>query len=201
MGKLVVSEFISLDGVIEDPGGGESTDFGGWTFQFPAPEGQVAKWEELVAADAQLLGRVTYEGFAEAWPAMVEVTGEFGAKMNGMPKFVVSTTLDTAAWNNSTVVNGDLAAIVADLKARFSRCGRRVPPRDLPDRPGAGQEALQGRRSADHPRAGGIALPRTRRPAARLSAGPLITGYAHEKAPRSHGSRGSSRVRPEGFEA
>jgi dihydrofolate reductase len=120
MGKLVVSEFISLDGVIEDPGGGESTDFGGWTFQFPAPEGQVVKWEELVAADAQLLGRVTYEGFAEAWPAMAEVTGEFGAKMNGMPKFVVSTTLDTATWNNSTVVNGDLAEIVADLKARFS---------------------------------------------------------------------------------
>ena len=94
MGKLVVTEFISLDGVIEDPGGAEDYEHGGWTFKFDSGEaGGAFKFEELQAADAQLLGRVTYEGFAKAWPTM-EGTGEFGEKMNSMPKFVVSKTLD-----------------------------------------------------------------------------------------------------------
>ena len=120
MGKLVVSEFISLDGVIEDPGGAEGTAFGGWTFRFPADDGQKFKFEELMASDVQLFGRVTYEEFAAAWPAMEETTGEFGAKMNAMPKVVVSTTLADPAWKNTTVDRGDdLLGLVADLKQRY----------------------------------------------------------------------------------
>jgi hypothetical protein len=76
MGKLVVTEFITLDGIIEDPGGSEGTKRGGWSFRHPAPEGQQFKGEELERADAQLLGRVTYEGFAAAWPAMEESGGK-----------------------------------------------------------------------------------------------------------------------------
>src|SRR6266576_3547414 len=93
MGKLVVTEFITLDGVIEDPGGAEKFDRGGWAFKFDqGDEGGKFKFDELKASDAQLLGRVTYEGFAKAWPTM-EGTGEFGEKMNSMPKYVVSSTL------------------------------------------------------------------------------------------------------------
>ncbi|HEY7487059.1 MAG TPA: dihydrofolate reductase family protein [Streptosporangiaceae bacterium] len=109
MGKVVVSEFISLDGVIEDPGGAEGTEFGGWTFRFPADDGQQFKFEELMASDVQLLGRVTYEEFAANWPAMEEAAGEFGAKMNAMPKVVVSTTLKDPAWKNTTVAAGGAA--------------------------------------------------------------------------------------------
>lgn len=119
MGKLVVSEFVSLDGVIEDPGGAEGTEFGGWTFRFPAPDGQQFKLEELLAADVQLFGRVTYEEFAAAWPAMEETTGEFGSHMNGMPKVVVSTTLTEATWKNTTVVADDVPAAVAKLKEEY----------------------------------------------------------------------------------
>ena len=119
MGKLVVSEFVSLDGVIEDPGGAEGTEFGGWTFRFPAPDGQQLKLEELLAADVQLLGRVTYEAFAAAWPAMEETTGEFGTRINGMPKVVVSTTLTEATWRNTTIVADDVPGAVAKLKAEY----------------------------------------------------------------------------------
>jgi dihydrofolate reductase len=119
MGKLVVSEFITLDGVIENPGGSEDSEHGGWSFRHPAPEGQQFKSDELAAADIQLLGRVTYEGFAAAWPAMEEATGEFGQKMNAMPKVVVSATLTEAAWNNTTIVSGNLAEEVAKLKRRY----------------------------------------------------------------------------------
>ncbi len=118
MGKLVVTEFITLDGIIEDPGGAEGTEHGGWSFRHPADEGQVFKGEELERADAQLLGRVTYEGFAAAWPAMEETAGDFGKKMNAMPKVVVSTTLTEAAWNNTTIISGNLAAEVAALRGR-----------------------------------------------------------------------------------
>ena len=91
MGKLVVSEFVTLDGVVDDPGGAEEFDRGGWAFQFErGAEGDKFKLDEVMAADALLLGRVTYEGFAEAWPSR---TGEFADKMNGMPKYVVSRTL------------------------------------------------------------------------------------------------------------
>ncbi len=120
MGKLVVTEFISLDGVIEDPGGGEGTTFGGWTFRFPADDGQQFKFDELMASDVQLLGRITYDGFAAAWPAMEETTGEFGAKMNAMPKVVVSTTLVDPTWKNTSVARGDdLPGLVARLKQQY----------------------------------------------------------------------------------
>jgi dihydrofolate reductase len=119
MGDVVVTEFISLDGVIEDPGGGEDFERGGWTFDFNrGDEGDQFKNEELMAADAQLLGRVTYEGFAAAWPGMREATGEYGVKMNSMPKYVVSTTLsdDDASWENSTVIRDDVAGEIRKLK-------------------------------------------------------------------------------------
>jgi dihydrofolate reductase len=116
MGNIVVSEFITVDGVIEDPGGAEGSAHGGWSGNFQSgPEGGKFKFEELIAADALLLGRVTYEGFAAAWPTM-EGTGEFGEKMNSMPKYVVSTTLGRAEWNNSTILRGDLADEVRKLK-------------------------------------------------------------------------------------
>jgi len=120
MGKLVVSEFVSLDGVIEDPGGAEGTPQGGWTFRFPAEEGMQYKFDELMASDVQLLGRVTYQGFAAAWPAMEESAGDFGKRMNEMPKVVVSTTLTSADWRNTTIISGDVAAEVAALKQRYT---------------------------------------------------------------------------------
>ena len=119
MGKLVVTEFITLDGIIEDPGGSEGTAHGGWSFRHHADEGQAFKGKELERADAQLLGRVTYEGFAAAWPAMEETAGDFAKKMNTMPKVVVSTTLTEATWNNTTIISGNLGDEVARLKARY----------------------------------------------------------------------------------
>ena len=123
VGRVIVTEFISLDGVVEDPGGAEKgkTDFpyGGWTFEFDrGAEGNQFKVEELRAADAQLLGRITYEGFAKAWPAMRAQAGEFGEKMNAMPKYVVSTTLADAdaTWENTKVIRGDLRGAVERLK-------------------------------------------------------------------------------------
>ena len=109
MGKLVVTEFITLDGVVKDPGGAEKDEFprGGWAFDFDqGAEGGKFKLDELMAADAQLLGRRTYEGFAKAWPT-VEGTGAFGEKMNAMPKYVVSSTLTDPTWNNTTVIGLD----------------------------------------------------------------------------------------------
>jgi len=120
MGKLVVTEFITLDGVIEDPGGSEGTANGGWSFQFPTDDGMQFKFEELQAADVQLLGRITYQGFAAAWPAMEEETGEFGKKMNDMPKVVVSHTLTEATWRNTTIESGDVVAAVKRLKERYA---------------------------------------------------------------------------------
>jgi dihydrofolate reductase len=120
MGKLVVTEFVSLDGVMEDPGGSEQTPVGGWAFRFDrGAEGDEFKLAELRASDAQLLGRVTYEGFAQAWPERAG-TGEFGERMNKMPKFVVSATVANPTWNNTTVLAGDLAQDVRGLKERFN---------------------------------------------------------------------------------
>jgi dihydrofolate reductase len=116
MGKLVVSQFISVDGVIEDPGGSEGSDRGGWAFKFDrGPEGDKFKLDEVMASDALLLGRVTFEGFADAWPSR---TGEFADKFNGMEKYVVSTTLSDPEWNNSTVISTDVAGEIAKLKER-----------------------------------------------------------------------------------
>ena len=115
MGKIVVTEFVSLDGVIEAPGGGEDYKHAGWTFEIDrGEEGDKFKLDELVEAEAQLLGRVTYEGFAAAWPAMEDGAG-FAEKMNSMPKYVVSSTLQEASWENSTILRGDLADEVARL--------------------------------------------------------------------------------------
>lgn len=121
MGKVVVTEFVTLDGVFEDPGGAESFEHGGWSFKFDrGEEGNQFKFDELMAADAQLLGRVTYEGFAKAWPSMS--AGPFGEKMNGMPKYVVSSTLAPAdaTWENSTVIGEDIAGEVSRLKERLA---------------------------------------------------------------------------------
>jgi dihydrofolate reductase len=119
MGTVVVSEFITVDGVIEDPGGAEgSFAHSGWSGKFSSgAEGGQFKFQELAAAGALLLGRATYEGFAAAWPK-AEGTGEFGEKMNGMPKYVVSSTLDQADWTNSTILRGGLAEEVGKLKVQ-----------------------------------------------------------------------------------
>jgi dihydrofolate reductase len=114
MGRIIVTEFVSLDGVIEAPGGGEDYKHGGWTFEIDrGAEGNKFKLDETLDADALLLGRVTYEGFAAAWPSRED---EFADKFNTMPKYVVSSTLDKPDWNNSTVLNGDVAEEVAKLK-------------------------------------------------------------------------------------
>ena len=105
MAKIVVSQFVSLDGVFEDPGGSEGWDRGGWAFKYErGPEGDQFKLDEVMASDALLLGRVTYEGFAEAWPSR---TGEFADKFNGMRKYVVSSSMDEPEWSNSVVVRPD----------------------------------------------------------------------------------------------
>ena len=114
MGKIVVTEFVSLDGVMEDPGGAEDFKHGGWTFEFDSgDEGNQFKLDETLEADALLLGRVTYEGFAAAWPSMEDPVG-FADKMNSMPKYVVSSTLENPEWNNSTAVSIDAVARLKD---------------------------------------------------------------------------------------
>ena len=119
MGRVVVTEFISLDGVIEAPGDPSEYERGGWA-QGGGDASMQFKFEELMASDAQLLGRKTYEGFAAAWPTM-EGTGVFGEKMNEMPKFVASSTLRDPTWNNTTVIDGDLRQEIEELKRRFGR--------------------------------------------------------------------------------
>jgi dihydrofolate reductase len=119
MGRIVVTEFVSLDGVMEAPGGGEDYRHGGWTFEIGrGEEGDRFKLDELEEAEAQLLGRITYEGFAAAWPKMTDEAG-FAEKMNSMPKFVVSSTLEHAEWNNSTILSGDFAAEITKLKSEI----------------------------------------------------------------------------------
>src|ERR1700694_4025158 len=115
MRKVVVFEFVTLDGVIEDPGGAEGFKHGGWSFQFGSAEQQQFKVEELFKADALLLGRVTYQGFAAAWPTMPG-TGAYGERMNSLPKHVVSTTLTDLEWNNSRLINRNVADEVSKLK-------------------------------------------------------------------------------------
>jgi dihydrofolate reductase len=119
MGDVVVTEFMTLDGVIEDPGGAEGSEHAGWELEFNrGDEGNAFKNDELMAADAQLLGRLTYEGFAKAWPPLRGEFGEYSEKMNAMPKYVVSTTLsdEDASWENSTVIRDDVAGAVRRLK-------------------------------------------------------------------------------------
>jgi dihydrofolate reductase len=116
VGRIVVTEFVSLDGVMEDPGGSEGTKHAGWSFEFSrGDEGDKFKLDETMGSDALLLGRKTFEGFAEAWPSR---DGEFADKFNSMPKYVVSSTLQDPDWTNSTVISGgdNLAEEVAKLK-------------------------------------------------------------------------------------
>jgi dihydrofolate reductase len=114
MGRIVVTEFVSLDGVMEAPGGGEDFKHGGWSFEINrGEEGDKFKLDEVFSSEALLLGRVTYEGFAEAWPSR---EGEFADKFNTMPKYVVSSTLEQPKWNNSTVLTGDVAEEIAKLR-------------------------------------------------------------------------------------
>src|SRR5215210_1975771 len=114
VGRIVVTEFVSLDGVMEAPGGGESFRHGGWTFEIErGDEGNRFKLDETLSSEALLLGRVTYEGFAAAWPSRED---QFADKFNSMPKYVVSSTLKDPEWNNSTVLDGDVAESVAKLR-------------------------------------------------------------------------------------
>jgi dihydrofolate reductase len=111
-----VSEFISVDGVMEDPGGSEKSTRGGWAFQFDrGDEGDRFKLDEVMSAGALLLGRKTYEGFAAAWPGRADEVG-FAEKMNSMPKYVVSKTLRDPQWTNTTVIGGDAVQEISKLK-------------------------------------------------------------------------------------
>ena len=113
MGRIVVTEFVSLDGVMEAPGG-EEFKYPGWSFDFDRGEdGDKFKLDETREADALLIGRVTYESFANAWPNR---EGPFADKFNSMPKYVVSSTLEDPEWNNTTVVKGDVLAEVEKLR-------------------------------------------------------------------------------------
>lgn len=107
MRKLVVSEFVALDGVMENPD---------WTWKFNSEEQERFKFNELKESDALLLGRVTYDGFAAAWPNMLEQTGEYGEMMNNYPKYVVSSTLDKAEWNNSSLIKNNIWEEIKQLK-------------------------------------------------------------------------------------
>jgi dihydrofolate reductase len=116
VGRIVVTEFVSLDGVVEDPGGSENFKYGGWSFEFDrGAEGNKFKLDETMGSEALLLGRVTYEGFAEAWPSRSDEAG-FADKFNSMPKYVISSTLENPEWTNSTVLDGDVVESVTKLQ-------------------------------------------------------------------------------------
>jgi len=119
MGKVVATEFVSLDGVMEDSGGAEKFEHGGWTRPFGGDDLWKFKLDELLASDALLLGRTTYQGFAAVWPSIKDEQG-FADRMNSLPKFVVSRTLEDASWKNSQIINGDIATKVASLKWQFT---------------------------------------------------------------------------------
>ena len=118
MGRIVVTEFISLDDVMQDPGGDSKWKHAGWSFKVSrGEEGDKFKLDETFDTEALLLGRVTYQGFAAAWPS---VPGPFGEKFNSMPKYVVSSTLEKAEWNNSTILKGDVVKEVSKLKQKLN---------------------------------------------------------------------------------
>jgi dihydrofolate reductase len=118
MGRIVVSEFVSLDGVMEDPGGAEGFKYGGWSFEFSRGEdGDKFKVDETFGSEALLLGRVTYDGFADAWP---ERDGEFADKFNTMPKYVVGAKANAARWTNATVLEGDPVEAVRRVREEHS---------------------------------------------------------------------------------
>jgi dihydrofolate reductase len=119
MGRIVVTEFVSLDGVMEGPGGDNDFRRGAWSFKFRrGEEGDRFKLEETRDSDALLLGRRTYEGFAAAWPSR---EGEFADRFNNMPKYVVSSTLNDPEWTNTTVLEGDLGEAVSEVKGQHDK--------------------------------------------------------------------------------
>ena len=121
MGKIVATEFMTLDGVMEAPGGEDSLGaLGGWSFLFWNDEAMKFKFDELFASDALLLGRKTYEIFAAAWPSITDETG-FADQMNSLPKYVVSTTLKAAEWNPSSLINTHVAETVSRLKQQHGQ--------------------------------------------------------------------------------
>jgi dihydrofolate reductase len=114
VGRIIVTEFVSLDGVMQDPGGSEDFTYGGWAFEFSrGDEGDKFKLDETTDSAALLLGRTTYEGFADSWPSR---EGEFADKFNNMPKYVVSSTLRNPEWTNTTVLEGDVKQAVSKLR-------------------------------------------------------------------------------------
>ena len=115
MSQLIISEFVTLDGVMEAPGGEPGHPHSGWVFDFMSEEQLQYKLQETLEAESLLIGRVTYESFAGAWP---ERSGEFADKMNAMPKHVVSTTLRNPEWTNTTVISQDVVGSIRQLKQR-----------------------------------------------------------------------------------
>ena len=118
MGRIVVTEYMSLDGVIQDPVGMEESGLGDWTGPFSrGPRGDAFKHGELAAAKALIFGRVTYDGFAAVWPLVDDPVG-FAARMNSLPKYVASRTLTEPGWNNSRLIGDDLVGAVKDIRER-----------------------------------------------------------------------------------
>lgn len=116
MRKLIITEFMSLDGVFEAPGpDGSGYKYEGWTFAFNSEEFRKFKYDELQQTDMLLLGRVTYEGFAKAWPGQKDPSG-FAGKFNSMPKYVISTSLKKAEWNNSHILTNNVVEEIQKLK-------------------------------------------------------------------------------------
>ena len=163
MGRLVVSEFITLDGVVEAPGGEFHPDGKtAWVVPHFTEETGAFKLNELHDTDALLLGRATYEQFAKAWPTAADEQG-FADRMNSLPKYVASTSLDEPLEWNSTLIKGDISEVVAELKGEYKRdiliagsaglvhtliplgSDRRVPADDLSRRPGQRQAPLPRR--------------------------------------------------------
>ena len=182
MGKIVVSEIVSLDGVVEDPTGEEGFRHGGWFNEFGAKDHQA--WAEVglaeaLGAEALLMGRRSDEYFGARWPSR---TGEWADRLNGLPKYVVSSTLEDPVWDNATVVNGDVVSEVAKLKQRARRRDRRDrQPSARPHADGArprrrgAADGLPGR--ARGRRAPVRRRPATRRPCASSTPGPSVTAW------------------------
>jgi len=118
MGRIVVTEFVSLDGVMQDPGGAEDFKYGGWSFEFArGDDGDKFKYDEVLDSEAFLLGRVTYDGFADAWP---QREGDFADRFNKMPKYVVGSKADPSRWTNTTVLDGNPVEAVRRVRDEHS---------------------------------------------------------------------------------